>query len=196
MVKRARYLPHEWFGRPLPENVSVGRGSWVYSSYAFMHSRSTRAIAVEIGRHSGVYLGTHFELGPHGRVLIGNYCAVVGAVFATDRWIRVGDYAFISHEVVIADHAFATPFTSAAETGEEESAEGIWIGEDAWIGNRAILLGHARIGEGAIVGAGAVVDFAVEPYSIVAGNPARHVGWARPANRADGRGSGAAGSSH
>jgi acetyltransferase-like isoleucine patch superfamily enzyme len=35
------------------------------------------------------------------------------------------------------------------------------------------------IGEGAIVGAGAVVDFEIPPFAIVAGNPARIVGWAK-----------------
>ena len=56
----------------------------------------------------------------------------------------------------------------------------ISIGSNSWIGARAILLAGARIGEGAIVGAAAVVDFSVPPYAIVAGNPARIVGWAEP----------------
>lgn len=34
-----------------------------------------------------------------------------------------------------------------------------------------------RIGHGAIVAAGAVVPRDVAPYSVVAGNPARHVRW-------------------
>ena len=43
-----------------------------------------------------------------------------------------------------------------------------------------MLLSGARLGKGVIVGAGAVVDFCVPDYAIVAGNPARVVGWARP----------------
>ena len=47
------------------------------------------------------------------------------------------------------------------------------IGNDVWIGNRAIVLQGVRIGDGAVIGAGAVVTKDVEPYTIVAGNPAR-----------------------
>jgi maltose O-acetyltransferase len=46
----------------------------------------------------------------------------------------------------------------------------------AWIGERAIILPGRRVGRGAIVGAGAVVTRDVEPFSIVAGNPARPIG--------------------
>jgi len=50
------------------------------------------------------------------------------------------------------------------------------IGGDAWIGERAILTPKCRrIGIGAVVGAGAVVTKDVDDFSIVAGNPARHL---------------------
>jgi acetyltransferase-like isoleucine patch superfamily enzyme len=47
------------------------------------------------------------------------------------------------------------------------------IGDRVWIAYRAIILPGVRIGEGAVVGAGSVVTKDVEPYTIVAGNPAR-----------------------
>lgn len=47
------------------------------------------------------------------------------------------------------------------------------IGNDVWIGNRALILQGVKIGDGAVVGAGSVVTKDVEPYTIVAGNPAR-----------------------
>ena len=49
----------------------------------------------------------------------------------------------------------------------------IHLERHAWIGMRALLLPGVRIGEGAIVAAGAVVTRDVEPYTIVAGNPAK-----------------------
>jgi acetyltransferase-like isoleucine patch superfamily enzyme len=51
----------------------------------------------------------------------------------------------------------------------------IRICRGAWIGARAIILKGVTVGEGAIVGAGSVVTKNVEPYTIVAGNPARVV---------------------
>jgi acetyltransferase-like isoleucine patch superfamily enzyme len=50
------------------------------------------------------------------------------------------------------------------------------IEQDAWIGAGAIILsGVNRIGKGAVIGAGAVVTKDVEDFSIVVGNPARHL---------------------
>jgi len=43
------------------------------------------------------------------------------------------------------------------------------------IGASAIILGDIEIGEGAVIGAGAVVVKSVEPYTSVAGNPARKI---------------------
>lgn len=167
-------LPHDWFDRPLPENVVIGEGSWLYSSFAFLHCRSRRPRAVTIGRRSGIYNTSFFDLGPEAEVHIGDYCSIVGAVIHTNGRVLIHDYAFVAHEVTIASDAYATPGRWSA------SDAAIVIGRNAWIGARAMLLGGAHLGEGAIVGAAAVVDFEVPPYAIVAGNPASIVGWARP----------------
>lgn len=47
------------------------------------------------------------------------------------------------------------------------------IGNDVWIATNAVILRNVTIGDGAIIGAGAVVRKDVEPYSIVAGVPAK-----------------------
>ena len=51
------------------------------------------------------------------------------------------------------------------------------IGHDVWVGHGAIILPGIAIGHGAVVAAGAVVTKNVEPYSIVAGVPARRIKW-------------------
>lgn len=50
------------------------------------------------------------------------------------------------------------------------------VENDVWIGNSVIIRGGVRIGTGSIVGAGAVMTRDVEPYSIVAGVPAKVIG--------------------
>lgn len=50
------------------------------------------------------------------------------------------------------------------------------IKSDVWIGEEATVLSGVTIGVGSIVAADAVVTKDVEPYSIVAGNPAKKVG--------------------
>ncbi len=46
------------------------------------------------------------------------------------------------------------------------------IGNDVWIGQNAVILPGVHIGDGAIIGANSVVGSDVDPYTIVAGNPA------------------------
>ncbi|MGH7454235.1 MAG: acyltransferase [bacterium] len=47
----------------------------------------------------------------------------------------------------------------------------IRIGDDTFIGTNSVIMDD--VGEGSIVGAGSIVTKKVEPYSIVAGNPAK-----------------------
>ena len=54
-------------------------------------------------------------------------------------------------------------------------SRGITIEDNAWIGFGATILKGVRIGTGAIIGAKSVVTHDVEPYTVVAGNPARVV---------------------
>jgi len=177
-------LIHDWFPRPLPAGVEIGPRSWLYSAFAFLHCQSLRPVPVRIGSDSGIYLGTHFELGPGGEIAVGNFCTIVGAIIRTDQRVVIEDYAFIAHEVVLADRfACMPPEPNAAEpdtSSLKSPSLSIAVRRNAWIGTHAILLRGADIGEGAIVGAAAVVDFHVPPFAIVAGNPAAIVGWARP----------------
>ena len=168
------HLAHDWFPAPVPAGVSLGSGSWLYSSFAFRHCGSQAARAVTVGRDSGLYNGTFFNLGPHGTVAIGDCCAIVGAIFSVDCAVSIGSYAFVAHEVVFADREVSVP----GQTGE--SGDGarprIVLEENVWIGARSTVLSGAHLGEGVIVGTGTVVDFRVPPFAIVAGNPARIVG--------------------
>ena len=50
------------------------------------------------------------------------------------------------------------------------------IGDRVWIAYRATILPEVEIGEGAVIAAGAIVTTNVEPFTIVAGVPARKIG--------------------
>lgn len=49
------------------------------------------------------------------------------------------------------------------------------IGHDVWIGQSAIIKQGINIGTGAVIGMGSIVTKDVEPYSIVAGCPAKQI---------------------
>jgi len=162
-------LPHDWFPSDLPANVTIGEGSWVHSTYAFLRCRSERATAVRIGRCSGVYAWSSFELGPAGAVEIGHHCTITEVVFATNGTVRIGDRTMVSYQVVIADGPWPVPGRGGGSGGE------IVLEEDVWVGARCVLLPGASIGAGSVLATGSVLDHAVPPGVLAAGNPARVV---------------------
>lgn len=72
-----------------------------------------------------------------------------------------------------------TPYFYRKEWGfevEDVDRKTLNIGNDVWLGYNSIILSSCEyIGNGAIVAAGSVVTHNVEPYSIVAGAPAKVV---------------------
>ena len=62
--------------------------------------------------------------------------------------------------------------------GNESICRGsIIIDDDVWIGYRSTILSGVHVSKGAVIAAGAVVTHDVPPYAIVAGVPARVIGY-------------------
>jgi len=105
--------------------------------------------------------------------------------------IFLDDFSYINYNCVVLDnnhvhigkHTMLGPavqlYTAVhpldAETRNklQETAEPITIGDNVWIGGAAVILPGITIGNNAVVGAGAVVTKNVEPFTVVAGNPAK-----------------------
>jgi len=75
--------------------------------------------------------------------------------------------ASVDHECVIDEGVAIGP--GARLTGL------VQVGKYADIYTGAIILPRIKIGEGAVIGAGAVVVKDVQPYTVVAGNPAKYI---------------------
>jgi acetyltransferase-like isoleucine patch superfamily enzyme len=172
-------LPGDWFPRELPAGLKLGDRCFLYSAFAFLHCALPAEAEIRIGDDTGIYHGSFFELGPRARVEIGRNCSLVGAILRSESEIRIGDYVFIAHEVVISD----CDGPGAARRQPDRSfpvpascvPRGVCIGNDVWIGMRVSIMAGVTIGEGAVVGAGAVVCDDVPAFTLVAGNPARVV---------------------
>lgn len=109
--------------------------------------------------------------------------------FIGDRLI-IGRFSMIASDVTfimnggnhLVDAVSTYPFEIFGQ-GWEGAMEGLAyphkgdtvVGNDVWIGYRATIMPGVRIGDGAIIASCAVVTRDVEPYAIVAGNPAREV---------------------
>ena len=100
--------------------------------------------------------------------------------------LKIGSFCSISAYVQIylggehrIDWVTTSPlnvmFENKQITDHGRSKGDVNIGNDVWICGNAIILSGVTIGDGAVIGNGAVVSRDVEPYSIVAGNPAKHI---------------------
>lgn len=98
-----RTLSGDWYPGSVPENVFLDDGSYVETTFSFYLYRSKRERGVEIRRGASTYLGTMFDVGPEGRVSLGEYALVHGARIICDSEIHIGDYALISWNVVLMD---------------------------------------------------------------------------------------------
>lgn len=56
-----------------------------------------------------------------------------------------------------------------------QGVSGCIVGNDVWVSSNSVILRGVNVGHGAVIGAGAVVTKDVEPYSVVAGVPAKPI---------------------
>lgn len=93
----------------------------------------------------------------------------------------IGNYVCIASDVTILlggnhnhrpDWISVYPFQQTIKNSFQSKGDTI-INSDSWIGMGATIMPGVNIGEGAIVAAHSVVIKDVEPYSVVAGNPAK-----------------------
>jgi acetyltransferase-like isoleucine patch superfamily enzyme len=100
-----------------------------------------------------------------------------GVMIDCSARVEIADNVVLSREAIIFTHAHQISDGSMCWRHQGETYHPIKVETDAWIGARALIMPSVSvIGEGAIVGAGAVLTKDVEPYTIVAGNPARIIG--------------------
>ena len=102
-----------------------------------------------------------------------------GGVVSVGKYCAIGDGV----RIISSNHAMNTATLQLALqkrlTGKVHLMQtklGVDIGHDVWIGDAAIILPGVSIGNGAVIGAGALVTRNVEPFVVVAGNPAKPIG--------------------
>lgn len=193
-----RRLAWDWYPGTVPVNVRIADTAYVETTFSFFLFKSEREDAITIGDGASTYLGTMFDVGRDGRVSLGDYALVHGARIICDAEVVIDAYALISWNVVLMD-SYRVPadpderrgaLLAAAVTRRLEAAvpaRPIHVGRGAWIGFDSCILPGVSIGEGSIIGARSVVRDDVEPFSIVAGNPARLVRRLTVAEINDGR---------
>jgi acetyltransferase-like isoleucine patch superfamily enzyme len=117
----------------------------------------------------GVYIKNVKEL------KIGDYVHInQGSLLTCAGGIEIGNCVSISHRAGLFSDSHNVQSCDFAYVKNK-----IKIEDYVWIGANAMILSgknEITIGKGAVICAGAVVTKSVEPFSIVAGNPAKTIG--------------------
>ena len=121
-----------------------------------------------VGR--GAYIGTGVEMGDNCKVQ--NYALVYEPA-------KLADGVFIGPAVVLTNDTYPRAINAdgTLKSSHDWEPVGVTIGRGAAIGARATCVAPVTIGAWATVAAGAVVVKDVPAYALMAGVPARRIGW-------------------
>lgn len=120
----------------------------------------------------GSKIGTFVEI--QKNATIGKNCKISSHTFICEG-VHIEDNCFIGHNVTFINDKYprATNEDGSLQTEADWKVVETFIRRGASIGSSSTILCGVTIGEGAIIGAGAVVTKDVEPFTVVAGVPAK-----------------------
>jgi UDP-2-acetamido-3-amino-2,3-dideoxy-glucuronate N-acetyltransferase len=150
--------------RGICESDEVGEGTRIW---AFAHVMK----GAKVGRRCNIGEGSFVESG----AVIGDGCTVKNGVSVWDR-VTVEDHCFLGPACVFTNDRVPRSHPDYATRPED------WLPtrlrEGATIGANATIVCGVTLGRWAFAAAGAVVTHDVPDHAMVAGNPARRIGWA------------------
>jgi len=124
---------------------------------------------ISIGRHSYFLGRVTWNLFNH-KLVIGNFSSIAASV---EIMLSNGKGHDINN---VSTFPFGTPGKFKNANNQSKNTNGdVVIGSDVWIGQNTKILSGVTIGDGAVIANNSHVVKDVEPYSVVGGNPAKHI---------------------
>ena len=138
-----------------------------------------------IGNKTQIWHWTHVCAG----AVIGSQCSLGQNVFVANK-VKIGDRVKIQNNVSVYDNVtieddvfcgpsmvFTNVYNPRAEIPRKDEYKNTLIKKGATLGANCTIICGVTINEYAFVAAGSLVRLDVPPFALVAGIPARQIGW-------------------
>ena len=147
--------------------AEIGDGSQIWH-LAQIRERATLGLGCVVGR--GAYVGIGVRLG--------DYCKIQNHALVYEP-ASLADGVFVGPAAVFTNDQYPRAVNSdgTAKSAADWTPVGVTVDTGAAIGARAVCVAPVHIGAWSTVAAGAVVTRDVPPHALVAGVPARQIGW-------------------
>ncbi|TKR56519.1 N-acetyltransferase [Allopusillimonas ginsengisoli] len=152
------YYQHE--SAIVDEGAQIGEGSRVWH---FVHVCPGARIGKGVSLGQGVFVGN--------KVVIGDQCKVQNNVSVYDN-VTLEDGVFCGPSMV-----FTNVYNPRSLIERKDQYRDTLVKKGATLGANCTIVCGVTIGQYAFVGAGAVVNKDVPDYALMAGVPARQIGW-------------------
>lgn len=144
----------------IDEGAQIGDGSRIWH---WVHICSGAKIGRDCSFGQNVFVGN--------RVVIGNNCKVQNNVSVYDN-VTLEDDVFCGPSMV-----FTNVYNPRSAVSRKDEYRNTLVKRGATLGANCTVVCGTTIGEYAFVAAGAVINRDVKPYALMAGVPARQIGW-------------------
>lgn len=153
--------------------ADVGEGTRIWAG---AQVREGARIGVQCVLGSGAYIGRG--------VVVGDRCKIQNNALIYEP-ATLANGVFIGPAVVLTNDTYprAVNPDGSLKGADDWVPVGVAIGEGAAIGARAVCVAPVTVGRWAMVAAGSVVTRDVPDHALVAGVPARQIGWVGKAGR-------------
>lgn len=144
----------------IDEGAQIGDGSRIWH---WVHICSAAKIGGDCSFGQNVFVGN--------RVVIGNNCKIQNNVSVYDN-VTLENDVFCGPSMV-----FTNVYNPRSAVSRKDEYRNTLVKQGATLGANCTVVCGTTIGEYAFVAAGAVVNRDVKPYALMAGVPARQIGW-------------------
>ena len=177
------YLRWQWLKEYMGFRIGILGSEWtMWKSALLMHIPGRLGSRIRVAGAGFKRRGQHIRIGEMvslkfpERISLGHHVRLnTMAYLDGSGGITIGDHVGIGPgaQIYSINHVYQAVDRLYEEQGYEFGE--VIIEDDVWVGGGAVILAGVKVGRGSVVAAGAVVTKDTEPYSVVAGVPARVV---------------------